>query len=271
MLSAEQLHAIMPALKPEKAATLLPFVQAALTEFGIDAPARSAAFLAQLAHESGQFRFMEELWGPTAQQLRYEPVTTLSAKLGNTEVGDGKRFKGRGPIQITGRANYGTYGGLLGLDLVADPPKAAAPEVGFRTAGLFWKKNGLNELADRVTDAAFETITRRINGGINGLAERQAFYAVAKSVLGVSASSAPSGVSRGRGPVARPGDEPFSRGAEAIRQWTEEEEPKRPAAKKPARKRAKKAPARTSAKKRKAPRRSAAPRKAKAVRRRRAR
>jgi predicted chitinase len=79
-------------------AELLPFLSDAMAEFGIEAPARAAAFLAQLAHESGQFRFMEELWGPTEAQRRYEPVTSLSKTLGNTEAGDGKRFKGRGPI-----------------------------------------------------------------------------------------------------------------------------------------------------------------------------
>jgi predicted chitinase len=265
MLSADQLHAIMPALKPEKAAALLPFVQAALTEFSIEAPARCAAFLAQVAHESGQFRFMEELWGPTPQQLRYEPVTDLSVKLGNTEVGDGKRFKGRGPIQITGRGNYQTYGGLIGIDLVGNPPRAAAPEVGFRTAGLFWRKNGLNELADRVTDDAFKTITKRINGGLNGLAERQAFYAVAKSVLGVATPAAPTGVSRGRGAAPQAGGDsasaPFLRGAEVIRQ-SRDDDRREPTAKKPARKQKRKTSARKSAKKRTAPRRSASSRKA---------
>jgi putative chitinase len=266
MLSIDQLRAIMPALKPDRAAALLPFLQGALAEFGIDAPARSAAFLAQVAHESGQFRFMEELWGPTSQQLRYEPVTDLSTALGNTDVGDGKRFKGRGPIQITGRANYRTYGDLLSLDLVADPPRAAAPEVGFRTAGLYWKKNGLNELADRVTDDAFKLITKRINGGLNGLAERRAFYSVAKSVLGVTVA-APSGVSRGRGPTpsgASAEERPFARGAEAIGRFREDEGRTRPAAKKGAPKRKKKAPARAAGKKRPAARRAAAPRKAKA-------
>src|SRR6187402_246797 len=93
MLTAEHLQTIMPGVPRQKRDALLPFLQAALTEFNIEAPARAAAFLAQLAHESGQFRFMEELWGPTPAQRRYEPVTTLAANLGNTEAGDGKRFK----------------------------------------------------------------------------------------------------------------------------------------------------------------------------------
>ena len=181
-----------------------------MAEFAIEAPARAAAFLAQLAHESGQFRFMEEIWGPTDAQRRYEPVTKLSQALGNTDVGDGKRFKGRGPIQLTGRANYQRFGDLLSVDLLADPPRAANPSVAFRAAGLFWSKKGLNELADVATPAAFKEITRRINGGTNGLAERQAFYAVARKVLGV-ADAPPRAAARDAAPI--PTDEPtFERG-----------------------------------------------------------
>jgi hypothetical protein len=146
--------------------------------------------------------------------VRYEPPGSLATKLGNTEPGDGKRFKGRGPIQITGRANYRRFGGLLHVDLVSDPARAADPDLAFRIAGLFWSKNGLNELADRATLEAFREITRRINGGINGLTERQKFYSVACSVLGVAAPAR----SRGRPPeVAVAADEPtFERGFEQI-------------------------------------------------------
>ena len=211
MLTAEHVQAIMPALPRQKRDALLPYLQAALTEFGIQAPARAAAFVAQLAHESGQFRFMEEIWGPTPAQRRYEPVSTLAANLGNTQPGDGKRFKGRGPIQITGRANYRRFGDLLGTDLVSDPARAALPELAFRIAGLFWSKKGLNELADRATDDAFREITRRINGGFNGLEDRRKYYAAACAVLGVSAAR-----ETGRAPL--PADEPqFERGVEAIR------------------------------------------------------
>jgi predicted chitinase len=217
MLTAEQLQSIMPRLPAARNSELLPFLSDALSEFAIDAPARAAAFLAQLAHESGQFRFMEELWGPTVAQRRYEPVTSLSKTLGNTETGDGKRFKGRGPIQLTGRANYQRFGNLLGVDLMTDPTRAARPEVAFRIAGLFWSKKGLNELADNGTAEAFKEITRRINGGFNGLPEREAFYTVARRVLGVPEVP----LSRGRSRDAEmPGavDEPnFERGFEAIR------------------------------------------------------
>ena len=216
MLTVEQLQSIMPRLPDRRNSEYLPFLTAAMAEFAIEAPARAAAFLAQLAHESGQFRFMEEIWGPTDAQRRYEPVTKLSKDLGNTDVGDGKRFKGRGPIQLTGRANYQRFGDLLNIDLLTDPARAANPDVAFRVAALFWSKKGLNELADVATDAAFKEITRRINGGTNGLAERQEFYAVARKVLGVAPVSLPPGETRAAAPI--PTVEPvFERGAEAIR------------------------------------------------------
>ena len=189
MLTSEQLQSIMPGLSAKRNGELLPFLQAAMAEFAIEAPARAAAFLAQLAHESGQFRFMEEIWGPTSAQQRYEPASTLATTLGNTEPGDGKRFKGRGPIQITGRANYRRFGDLLGVGLVSEPARAAVPELAFRIAGLFWSKKGLNELADQATPDAFREITRRINGGFNGLEDRRKFYAAACTVLGVPAGA----------------------------------------------------------------------------------
>ncbi len=184
MITDNSLKQIMPKLPDAKRAVYLPFLQRAMTEFAVNVPLREAAFLAQVAHESGEFRWMEEIWGPTAAQKKYEPPSDTATKLGNTQPGDGKRFKGRGPIQITGRANYSKYGGLLGLDLVNNPERAATPEVGFRVAGLFWQRNGLNELADR---EMFETITRRINGGLNGYQDRLKYYARAKQVLGVGA------------------------------------------------------------------------------------
>jgi putative chitinase len=181
-LTDSMLRQIMPRIRPSSCAVYAPFLQQAMEEFSIATPPRAAAFLAQLAHESGQLRYMEEIWGPTAAQRRYEPVSQLAARLGNTEPGDGRRFKGRGPIQLTGRANYRRYGRALGVDLIAQPELAATPQVGFRVAGLFWRQNGLNELADA---QRFKAITRRINGGFNGLADRINFYERAKGLFQV--------------------------------------------------------------------------------------
>jgi len=210
MVTNDNLKQIMPNLSDAKRATYLPFLQRALAEFAVNAPRREAAFLAQVAHESGEFRWMEEIWGPTAQQKKYEPPSDTATRLGNTQPGDGKRFKGRGPIQITGRFNYTKYGSGLGLDLVNNPDRAATPEVGFRTAGLFWRSNGLNELADR---EMFEAITKKINGGLNGYPDRLKYYTRAKQVLGVGATRVmPASTSESDLP-ARP---EFTRGREEI-------------------------------------------------------
>ena len=181
MLTDNDLQQIMPRLPQAKRQLYLPFINRIMEIYEIDTPLRASAFLAQIAHESAELRFMEEIWGPTAQQKKYEPPSDVATRLGNTQPGDGFRYRGRGPIQITGRSNYKRFGDLLGVDLVGNPDLAATPQFAFSTAGLFWKMNGLNELAD-VQD--FITITRRINGGLNGLAERQKYYEIAKNVLG---------------------------------------------------------------------------------------
>jgi putative chitinase len=170
----------MQRLPQAKRQLYLPFVNKVMEIYEIDTPLRASAFLAQIAHESGELRYMEEIWGPTEQQKKYEPPSELAQKLGNTEPGDGFRYRGRGPMMITGRANYQKYGDRLGVDLVGNPDLATTPQYAFSTAGLYWKLNGLNELAD-VQD--FTTITRKINGGLNGLAEREKYYEIAKDAL----------------------------------------------------------------------------------------
>jgi predicted chitinase len=212
MLTESQLQQIVPRLQPPKLALYLPHLNRAMQRHGVDTMLRTAAFVAQLAHESSEFRFMEEIWGPIPAQLRYEPPSSLAARLGNTEPGDGQRFKGRGPIQITGRFNYRKYGELLDIDLVAAPERAAAPELAFETAGMFWRSNGLNELADAQD---FVAMTRRINGGVNGLEDRQRYYARAKVVLAVGFVAA-AGATRGANRAAPRATAPLSRGHEDI-------------------------------------------------------
>jgi len=178
-ITADQLNRSMPGIRPDRIALYLSFLNAAMAEFEINTPMRQAAFLAQVGHESGSLRWMQEIWGPTPAQRGYEG----RADLGNNQPGDGSRFRGRGPIQITGRANYRKYGDLLGIDLIDNPELAVTKEVAFRIAGSFWQTHGLNELAD-IPD--FVTITRRINGGLNCLPDREVRYTKAKAAPGVS-------------------------------------------------------------------------------------
>jgi len=152
-------------------------LNAAMAEFKINTKLRQAAFLAQLAHESGEFRYVEEL----ASGAAYD-TGSLAARLGNTPEadGDGQRYKGRGLIQITGHDNYAACGKALGIDLLANPDLLEDPDLACRSAAWFWESHGLNELAD---GDRFTMITRRINGGLNGQAQRQAYYVMAQQVL----------------------------------------------------------------------------------------
>lgn len=151
----------------------------------INTPARWSMWIAQTAHETGGYRYYRELWGPTAQQLRYEN-STLADRLGNTEPGDGARYRGRGLIQLTGRKNYDAAGSALGLDLITNPDQAAlAPGAGL-VAAWYWNKHGLNKFAD---NNDVEGATKVINGGLTGIDNRQALYASASSVMGVSGSA----------------------------------------------------------------------------------
>ena len=213
MITDSQLQQIMPTLAAAKRQMMLTFLNHAMDMFEINSPMREAAFLAQIAHESGELKFFEEIWGPTAAQRRYEPPSDLAKRLGNTQKGDGRRYKGRGPIQITGRFNYRKYGQLLNLDLEGNPDLAATTQIGFETAGQYWKMNGLNELAD-IPD--FTAITKKINGGLNGLADREKYFARAKQALGVVESFS----SFSLGAAETQSDEPVThalpRGQEAI-------------------------------------------------------
>ena len=146
---------------------------------GINTKLRIAHFLAQLGHESDHFRTLREY----ASGAEYEGRRDL----GNVKAGDGKRYRGRGPIQITGRANYEKYGKKLGIDLVNKPELAETPEVGVKIAILYWSDHGLNALADKDD---IRGITKRINGGYNGLNSRIAMLENAKrAVKAVSVAS----------------------------------------------------------------------------------
>lgn len=160
----------------DRAAEWLPSIVDAMAEFQISTPARQAAFLAQIGHESGGLHWTVEIWGPTDAQRRYEGRKDL----GNTQIGDGFRFRGRGLLQTTGRANYKATGEALGVDLISAPEKLGTPPLAARSAGWYWKRNKLNELADA---GDFRRITRRINGGYNGYEDRLRLWNAAKEVL----------------------------------------------------------------------------------------
>jgi putative chitinase len=170
-ITLKQLQKIMPFAKA-RASLFLDPLNRAMDEFGIDTPARQASFLAQIGHESGQLRYVEEIASGRAYEGR--------ADLGNTQPGDGVRFKGRGLIQVTGRTNYAKCGAALGLDLIGNPGQLAEAENACRSAGWFWETNGLNALADAGDQVR---VTKRINGGTNGLADRLALFSAAQQVL----------------------------------------------------------------------------------------
>lgn len=155
-----------------------PYFNAALQEGGITSCNCKAAFIAQVGHESGGLMYFEELASGSAYEGRTD--------LGNTQTGDGMKFKGRGPIQLTGRSNYQAASNALSVSpsLTTDPERVCFPSMGFRTTVWFWTKNNLNRYCESGTNADFETLTRRINGGTNGLADRQARWHTALSKLG---------------------------------------------------------------------------------------
>lgn len=174
-ITEQQLLRILPNAGP-RAGVFVPALNRAMQRYRIDSPVRQAAFLAQIGHESGQLRYVREIWGPTAAQQRYE----VRKDLGNTQPGDGARFKGRGLIQITGRENYRKAGAALGLPLLDQPELLEQAEWAAASAAWWWANHGLNELADA---GKFEQITRTINGGLNGQADRLALWEKAKAVL----------------------------------------------------------------------------------------
>ncbi len=154
--------------------SLLPHLLLTMAEYEIRTPLRQAHFLAQLIHESGSFNYLEEI----------DPGDYLEGRtdLGNTEPGDGRRFKGRGLIQITGRSNYQASGQALGIDLIEAPTRLADYDLACLSAGWFWSKNQINQYADRDD---VEMVSRTINGGLNGFEERQYYLAISKDVLNV--------------------------------------------------------------------------------------
>lgn len=174
---------------PTVAEVFAPHLDETCHLYGIDTPVRLAAFLAQVGHESGSLVYVREVWGPTPAQAGYEG----RADLGNTEPGDGSLFRGRGLIQVTGRGNYRAVRDRMrarfGWDLIPDfeayPKALEQPRWAALSAGDYWASCSLNDLADANNHYAFQQVTKRINGGLNGLADRLLRWDRAKRALGV--------------------------------------------------------------------------------------
>jgi putative chitinase len=153
----------------------------------VNTPQRLAHWLGQLGHESGRGLYTREIWGPTVQQLRYEPTTSLSRVLGNVRPGDGARYMGRGLLQITGRANYRSFTartreglGSSAPDFEAAPRLLQGSEWASFSAADYWRARNLNRWADA---GDLVTLTKLINGGTNGLADRQAITTRALRII----------------------------------------------------------------------------------------
>ncbi|HFH3264319.1 glycoside hydrolase family 19 protein [Pseudomonas aeruginosa] len=207
LITEQQLLQILPNAG-HRAGFFVPALNVAMERFGITSPIRVAALLAQVGHESAHLTRLVENLNYSAQGLaatwpsRYRGAdgkpnalalnlarhpqaianNTYASRNGNGDEasGDGWRYRGRGLLQITGRANYRTAGAGLGLPLEAEPELLEQPEHAARSSAWWWSTHGLNELADR---GEFAAITRRINGGLIGQAERLELWERAKRVL----------------------------------------------------------------------------------------
>lgn len=153
-------------------APFTPWLKQYCREYKINTPQRLAAFLSQIAYESGRFRYTEEIASGAAYEGRLD--------LGNTEPGDGVRYKGRGLIQLTGRYNYTRFSNTVGYDFVSAPELLSQPKYAVMSACWFWHIKGLNTLADL---DRFQLITKKINGGYNGLADREYFHRKCKEAF----------------------------------------------------------------------------------------
>lgn len=177
-LTAQQLADIMINAGIERLSRYLEPLNVAMDDAQINTPARLAMFLAQIAHESGEMRWTEEIASGAAYEYRRD--------LGNIHPGDGVRYKGRGLLQVTGRHNYAACSRWMSgkENLFLDHPEMLAndPLFAARSAAWFWHTRALNPPSDR---ADVETVSRRINGGTNGLLDRLRYYDRARLVLGV--------------------------------------------------------------------------------------
>lgn len=183
MLSYAELSAILPGTSDTLRRRYLYPLNEAMKAYQINTPHRIAAFLAQIAHESGGFRYVKELADGSAYEYRKDlgnlanEALFIAHSLGTTT---GRFYKGRGLIQITGFYNYKACGKALNLDLIYNPELLQLPKYAALSAAWFWETHGCNELADM---QLFKKITKRINGGYNGYLDRLNHYERACKIL----------------------------------------------------------------------------------------
>lgn len=206
IITPAQLQLIFPNLRD--ASAIAGVLAPACNQHGINTPARLTAFLAQCGHESNEFQAARENLNYSANGLlatwprRFNPTKAAAlarkpeqianevygGRLGNTEPGDGWRYRGGGWIQLTGRENYRRVGRAIGARLEEEPELIELPHVAAHAAAYFWFSENLNALADDLSDdnddADFLAITRKINGGTNGLEDRRRIWRQARKVLG---------------------------------------------------------------------------------------
>ena len=174
LITPDQLRELVPALCAASAEPHAAALGPAMAAFGISTPRRIAAAIAQFAHETGGFRTLREL-GNDAYFDRYDGRDSL----GNVHPGDGLKFKGRGYIQITGRANYAAAAEATGLPLLDNPELAEEPRYAALVSCWWWQAHGLNKRADALD---FYRITKTINGGTNGIEQRRRYWERAKQI-----------------------------------------------------------------------------------------
>lgn len=171
-MTKEQLQKIAPHATAANISMFLPLLNRFMHEYDICGRMREAAFLATVIHESGSFRYLREIASGSAYEGRKD--------LGNTQPGDGVKYKGRGLIQITGRANYTEVSKALGVDFISNPKLLEQPNHATRASCWWWRKRGINEVADR---GDIRAVTRIVNGGYNGMSDREKWYKIALEVL----------------------------------------------------------------------------------------
>ena len=171
-MTEEELRQIAPHVSEENIKIYTPLLNKWMPYYSINTKLRQAAFIAQILHETGSLRYTEEI----ASGKKYEGRKDL----GNTQKGDGERYKGCGCIMITGRANYAATSKGLGVDFVAHPKLLKEPQYAVQSACWWWNQHGLNLLADKKD---FKGITRKINGGYNGYPDRLMYYRRALTAL----------------------------------------------------------------------------------------